>query len=277
MSDRDSTLRLWRSGEHVVLSADELVCVRDEAIAHVVINRPAKRNALTNEIWRDISRTMRWLEEDESVKLVVLRGAGTAAFSAGADINEFPTVYRDLETTLSYNADVHAAQVAVEQLSKPTLALIYGVCVGGGCGLSMACDLRFAAEDSRLGITPSKLGTAYSPSDTRRLVALVGAARAKDMLFSGRLLTAPEANVAGLVDHVAPAAELEGRAAEYARGLLANSQHSIRIAKAVVNGVAGICPRPNSELQELFEESFQSPDFQEGFAAFMAKRPPRFR
>jgi enoyl-CoA hydratase/carnithine racemase len=206
----------------------------------------------------------------------VLRGAGTQAFSPGADIQEFSEVFRDTQSTRTYNAAVRAAQIALERSNKPTLAAIYGPCVGGGCGIALACDLRFAAEDARFGITPSKLGLAYSPPDMKRLVALVGPSRAKDIIYSGRLLGGPEAKDAGLVDFLAPAADLEATASRYAMELLANSQHSIRTAKAIIDSVAGIHVRPDDELHRIFEGTFQGHDFREGYAAFIAKRRPRF-
>ena len=275
MNDR-ATLRLWHAGTTVTLPDDPLACVQDGPIVHVVINRPAKRNAITLQIWRDMAAAMERLAADPAVKLLVLRGAGTQAFSPGADIQEFPEVFRDAESTRSFNAAVRSAQIALERLNKPTLAVVYGACVGGGCGVALACDLRFAAEDARFGITPSKLGLAYSPPDMKRLVALVGPSRAKDIIYSGRLLSGPEAKDAGLVDFLAPAAELEGAVFRYALELLSNSQHSIRAAKAIINSVAGIHARPDDDLDRIFEGTFQGHDFREGYAAFIAKRRPRF-
>ncbi|HEX2891978.1 enoyl-CoA hydratase-related protein [Vineibacter terrae] len=276
MTTTADTLRLWRSEGTAALPPQPLACIRDGAIAHVVINRPAKRNALTAQIWEALPATLRQLGEDPAIRLVVLRGAGTAAFSGGADIEEFPTVFGDAEATRRYNAAVREAQLAVEMLAKPTLAVVHGACVGGGCGLALACDLRFAAADARFGITPSKLGAAYSVPDTRRLVALVGPSRAKDILFSGRLLSAAEAAQWALVDRVFPPSALEAEAAAYAALLLANAHQSLVIAKATINAIAGLCPRPEAELDDLFEGSFQSRDFKEGYAAFMEKRRPRF-
>jgi enoyl-CoA hydratase/carnithine racemase len=275
VNDR-ATLHLWHTGTTVTLPDDPLACVQDGPIVHVVINRPAKRNAITLQIWRDMAAAMERLAADPAVKLLVLRGAGTQAFSPGADIQEFPEVFRDAESTRAYNAAVRAGQIALERLNKPTLAVIYGPCVGGGCGIALACDLRFAADDARLGITPSKLGLAYSPPDMRRLVALVGPSRAKDIIYSGRLLSGAEAKEAGLVDFLAPAADLEAMASRYAIDLLANSQHSIRTSKAIINSVAGIHVRSDEELDRIFEGTFQEHDFREGYAAFMAKRKPQF-
>ena len=272
----ENTLRLWHLGTDASIGDEPLAVMRDGAIAHVVINRPQKRNALTAQIWRELPDCMERLGKDDTVKLAVLRGAGQKAFSGGADIDEFPEVFGNPQSIRTYNAAVRAAQLAVERFGKPVVAVVFGACVGGGCGLALACDMRLAAEDARFGITPSKLGSAYSVPDTRRLVALVGPSRAKDMLFSGRLLTATEAAAWGLVDRVAPAGELEELASAYAKSLLANAHSSLVVAKATINAVAGLAPRPEAELDALFEASFSSRDFHEGFAAFREKRRPRF-
>jgi len=266
----------WFSGDSIPLPGEALACVPDGPVAHVVLNRPAKRNAMTAQMWQGIIAMMGRLAAEPAVKLVVFRGAGGEAFSAGADISEFREVFADERRTRTYNANVRAAQLAVETLEKPTLALIRGACVGGGCGLALACDIRFATTDARFGIPPSKLGTAYSPPDTRRLVALVGPSRAKDMLFSGRLLDAAEAKAIGMVDRVVSDSMFEGAAADYAKLLLANSQGSIRTAKLMVNALSGIDPRPAELLEARFEASFSGADFREGFSAFCEKRPPRF-
>src|SRR5947209_6993161 len=128
MNERAS-LRLWHSGAAVDLPDEPLACVQDGTITHVVINRPAKRNAITLQIWHDLAAAMQRLDADPSVKLLVLRGAGTQAFSGGADIQEFPIVFRDADSTRDFNAAVRASQLALERLNKPTLAVIYGACV----------------------------------------------------------------------------------------------------------------------------------------------------
>lgn len=276
MADATPSLALWFSESVVPLPTDALACLHDGPVAHVVLNRPAKRNSMTAQMWRGIGALMSQLASDSAVKLVVVRGAGAEAFSAGADISEFRDVFADEVRARTYNGYVRAAQIAVETLDKPTLAVIHGACVGGGCGLALACDLRYAAEDARFGVPPSKLGTAYSPPDTRRLVALVGPSRAKDILFSGRLLDAAEAKAIGMVDRILPKSQLENAAADYAKVLLENSQQSIRTAKVMVNSLSGIDPQPADLLEAMFEASFSSPDFKEGFTAFCEKRLPRF-
>lgn len=276
MTSTPASVPLWMSSGSAALPAEPLACIADGPIAHMVINRPAKRNAMTAELWRLIRETVERLAADSAVRLVVVRGAGEAAFSGGADIEEFPRVFADAPSIRAYNELVRTAQIALERLEKPTLAVIRGACVGGGCGVALSCDIRFAADTVRMGITPAKLGTVYSVPDTRRLVALVGISRAKDILFSGRLVDAAEALSLGMVNYVVPPAELDARAAAYARLLLANSRESISTTKAIVNAVAGIAPADEAVLDARFEASFASKDFRKGFAAFIAKRPPKY-
>jgi enoyl-CoA hydratase/carnithine racemase len=270
-------LTRWFEPQPAALPADEpLVCVRDGAVAHVVLNQPGKRNAMGAVMWAAIAPLMAALDADASVRLVVFRGAGAETFSAGADISEFAQTFADAESAARYNAEVRRAQLGVERLSKPTLAVIHGACVGGGCGLALACDLRFASAQARFGIPASKLGVAYSLPDTRRLVALVGPSHAKDILFSGRLLDAAQAAAIGLVNRVVASDELEEAAADYSRLLLANSPQAIGTAKAVINSLSGVHAQAEELLEGRFTASFASADFREGYSAFMDKRSPKF-
>ena len=259
-----------------VNGTDDIVCSRTDAVARLILNRPAKRNAMTSSMWAAIPGLVKQLEADALVKAVVLCGAGEVAFSAGADIGEFEHVYGSHASAKAYNLIVRNAQLAVEQMCKPVVAQIYGSCVGGGCGLALACDVRFAAEDARLGITPSKLGVAYSVSDTRRLVALIGPSRAKDLLFSGRLVDANEGKQLGLLDRVVPTASLESTVSAYVSALTANSPLSIRVVKSMINSLSGVDPKASDDLEQQFQMTFESADFQEGIAAFKEKRKPLF-
>ncbi len=276
MSEAGPFVDAWFGGAPLALPDDPLACVLDGPVAHVVLNQPRRRNAMSARMWRALPPLVARLDADAAVRLVVLRGAGEAAFSGGADIAEFREVYADAARARAYNDEVRAAQLALERMAKPSIALIRGACVGGGCGLALACDLRFAAADARLGITPGRLGAAYSLPDTRRLVVLVGPSRAKDMLFSGRLLGAVEAAAIGLVDRVVAPVALDAAVADYARTLLANSSQSIRYAKRAINAVSGVHPVAEDALDAEFHASFTSADFREGFTAFCEKRPPRF-
>ncbi len=255
--------------------ADLLVDI-DGAIATVTINRPDKHNALNLAIWSRIGPTMATLDADPAVKVIVFTGAGGKAFSAGADMSEFAQTYRTIETTRDYSALVRAAQQAVHDAAKPVLAMIDGICVGGGCGLALACDLRFASDTSRFAITPARIGAAYSFGDTKQLVDLVGPARAKDILFSGALIDAGRAERIGLVDHVHAKDALAAQVRAYAERLCGVSQSSIRVAKQMVNAIKAGADTETEPLREAFERTFAQADFREGYDAFLNKRKPDF-
>ncbi len=254
---------------------DPIILSHERPIARLIFNRPDKKNALTKAMWAAIPELLAKAADDPEVLALIVRGEG-GCFAAGADIAEFPQVYSTPETSRHYSDLVQAAGRALAAFPKPTVAVIRGACVGGGCGLALACDLRFAEQGARIGITPGKLGLAYTLADTRRLVDAVGPSRAKDMLFSGRLVEADEALRIGLVDRVAPPDALASMTLTYLKGLLGNSQYSIRAMKATINAIAGGQTEESAESYETYLQGFESADFQEGYQAFMAKRPPVF-
>jgi enoyl-CoA hydratase/carnithine racemase len=242
--------------------------------ATLVINRPAKRNALTVAMWASIPNLVGRAAGDENVKLIFVRGAG-GIFAAGADIAEMPTVYGSAQAALANDEKIQGAMSAIENCAKPVIALIEGPCVGGGCGIALACDMRFGAHGSRYGITPAKLGLVYGAADTRRLVQAVGLSKAKDILFTGRLLEAEEAHQIGLIDRLVAPEELDDIAALYSEQIGRASQYSVRGQKqilALLRGGADAAPQSRA----LFGASFEGADFKEGFAAFIEKRPANF-
>ena len=208
--------------------------VADE-IATLTLNRPARRNAVNRAMWRGLPEVLE-AARAARVKVLVLTGAGEA-FAAGADIAEFEQVYADRATAGAYFGEIAAAMDALANFESPTLARIDGACVGGGLGLALCCDLRIASDRARLGITPAKLGLMYALSDTKRLVDVVGPTRAKDILYTGRILTADEALAVGLVDAVTSVEGLDAAAAAKAEAIAAASQWSARKAKAVVSRI----------------------------------------
>lgn len=251
--------------------------IRDGRVARLRLDRPARHNAITVAMWRALPGLCAEIEADPEIAAVIVEGASGRAFSAGADIGEFGEVFADEDSTRAYNGVVRAALQAMESLDRPSIALIRGLCVGGGCGLALACDLRFAGDSARLGITPARLGLAYGFADTRRLVATVGPSRAKDMLFSGRLLDTAEARAIGLVDRVLPDAAVEAEALDYARGLAGLAPLTIRAAKRMIEAVMAGADADTAETADLAAAAFRSADFREGQAAFAERRPPRFR
>jgi enoyl-CoA hydratase/carnithine racemase len=246
----------------------------DGQSATLFINRPTKKNAITVGMWAAIPALINEAARDPDVKLLFVRGT-CGVFAAGADIAEMPTVYATSQAALANDEKIQGAMKAIETCPKPVIALIEGPCVGGGCGIALACDMRLGAVGSRYGVTPAKLGLVYGAADTRRLVQAVGLSKAKDILFTGRLLEAQEAHAIGLIDMLVPASELDALAQGYAAKISAASQFSIRGQKqilALLRGGADDSP----ESRALFGESFEGADFQEGFAAFMQKRPANF-
>ncbi len=243
--------------------------------AHLVLNRPEKRNALNEAMWRAIPALLAEAEADNAVRLLVVRGAG-GAFAAGADISEFEEVYATPERAADYSRAIAAALDGLAAFPKPTLAMIEGACVGGGCGIALACDLRFAAEGSRFGITPGKLGLVYTLSDTRRLVNAVGLPAAKDILFTGRLLAADEALRLGLINRLVSAETLAGEVEAYGTLIAAASPRSARVTKQLMALIEAGQSEDDDATRALFLEAFTSADFQEGYRAFLEKRTPKF-
>ncbi len=253
----------------------ELRLERDGAVARIVLARPERQNAIGAAMWQALAGFCSELEHDHQVRMVVVSGEG-GTFSAGADIGEFARVFADRDAAQDYNELVQDALGRLEKLPQPTIAQITGNCIGGGCALAVACDLRFAADDARLGITPARLGLAYALGDVRRLVGLIGVARAKDLLFSGRLMGASEALRLGLLDRMVAADQLAAEVSAYAHSLGALSGNSQRSIKAMIRLVAQGQRDEDDVSRDLRDGAIEHPDFAEGRSAFLARRPPRF-
>ncbi|MEU1014316.1 enoyl-CoA hydratase/isomerase family protein [Streptomyces sp. NPDC005900] len=233
-----------------------------DGVATVVIAHPAKRNAMTADMWRQVPQLLSGLSADPGVRVLVLTGEG-ATFCAGADISSLRGSAEGAQELAV------RAEEALAAFPKPTLAAVRGFCVGGGCQLAGACDLRFADEGASFGVTPAKLGIVYPSSSTRRLVSLVGPATAKYLLFSGELIGAERALRTGLVDEVLPAGGLDARVAEFARVLATRSQLTQAAAKEFAAG------RMDRDAHWT-EQARLGGDTAEGVAAFLERRQPRF-
>ncbi|GAA3378389.1 enoyl-CoA hydratase/isomerase family protein [Streptomyces sannanensis] len=239
-----------------------------DGIATVVISHPAKRNAMTTAMWRALPPLLGTLAADPAVRALILTGDGET-FCAGADITSLRSPGpgqkpRDLAVR---------AEEALAAFPKPTLAAVRGYCVGGGCQLAAACDLRFAEEGSYFGITPAKLGIVYASSSTRRLVELVGPATAKYLLFSAELIDGRRALRTGLVDELLPVGELDKRVAEFSRVLASRSQLT---QAAVKEFAAGLTDRDGYWAEQARAQAQPGGDTEEGVAAFLERRAPHF-
>ncbi len=255
---------------------DDLRVTRDGPVATLTINRPEKRNAITIEMWRALPGMLRGLASDEAVRVVVIRGAGTEAFASGADISEFEQVRGTVEAARAYSAAVEAAERALANVARPTIAMIHGICLGGGLELALACDFRMADRTGRFGITAARLGIVYSLSATRRLASIVGPGRARDILFSARLIGAEEALAMGLVNAVWDPGALEDETYAYAGLLAQQAPLTQRGAKLMLQHMIGEGGMAESDLTAAVEQAYESDDYREGVRAFLEKRPPRF-
>ncbi len=249
----------------------------DGPITTVVFNRPKMRNAISLAMWTEIARVVEGLAKDDSVRGIVFRGAGTRAFASGADISEFKEHRKDTETALRYSAHTEAAYRAIRDCPKPTVAMIFGYCMGGAMAVAMACDLRFAAEGSKFGIPAAKLSIIYGADAVGQLVDLVGPAYAKDILFSARTVDDGEALAMGFIQRLVPEANLERVTYDYLKAVAENAPLSVRGAKATVQlYLEGLDEERRKRLKAMSLETYESEDYAEGTRAFLEKRPPRF-
>ena len=254
-----------------------LRAVTEGGIRTIIADNPSRLNAYTRDMWEALPKLVREAEADSEVRVIVLRGAGTKAFSAGADISEFEG-NRTGDEARRYDEINHEAFETVAQATKPTIAMVHGYCFGGGCELAICCDMRWAAEDAVFSIPAAKLSIGYNPRWIRPMLSVVTAAKAKEMLFTGRRYTAADALAMGLANAVVPGAALEAETRKVALEMAANAPLSIRAAKESVDELVAHPEHPDmAKLDRLVEACFESADYAEGRRAFMEKRKPQFR
>ena len=241
----------------------------------ILADNPARRNAFTAAMWRTLPHMVVTAAGDERVRVLILRGAGEEAFSAGADISEFEAA-RTGDNARDYDRLNHEAFAALSACAKPTIAMIHGPCLGGGLALAVCCDLRLAAQNAKVAIPAARLGLGYDPRWLRPLLAVVPPAPAKEILFTGRRFSAADAERMGLLNRVLPARELEAETRLLAHTIAANAPLSIRAAKRAIDELARQPEHANLEaLDALVAACFASEDYAEGRRAFLEKREPR--
>ncbi len=256
----------------------KLLLAREDGVALLTLNQPDKRNAISVAMWEGIGAVLDECREDNAVRVVILSGAGTKAFSAGADLSEFETRREGAVPRHEYERLTVAARAKLAAFPKPVIARIRGHCLGGGLGLAMHADLRIAAKDSRFGIPAARLGFAMGFDVVARLVSLVGEAHARTLLYTAARIDADEAARIGLVNRAVPDEELSDAVVDLARTIADNAPLAVGAAKLSVDQAAQAPERRDLQAVEAaIAGCFESADYKEGRAAFSAKRSPLFQ
>ncbi len=249
---------------------------RHGEIGIIVLNRPEKLNALNEEVWAGVARHADEVATDPSLKVMILRGVNERAFAAGADIAEFPKVHATPEAAKAYHGAIQQTYNAVANMNKPTIALVQGICFGGGCALALCCDMRYADTTSRFCIPPAKLGIAYSFGETKRLHDLVGPAKTKEMLLGAKVIQAQEALTCGLATRLFAPEDVVAETMAFAEQLSNLSQFSIRTINQVVKTITAGADESTPALNEMIMSGFEGEDYREGRGAFLEKRKAKF-
>ena len=259
-------------------STDKVISRKDGNVGYVIFNNPERRNAMSLEMWEATTRLMDAYAKDDSIRVVVLTGAGDKAFVAGADISKFGDERASEEGVRKYNDAVEAAYASVHEFPKPTIAMIRGFCVGGGMGIASCCDLRIASEDARFAVPAAKLGLGYGYPGVKRLMDIVGPSFTKEIFFTARLFDVMEAVEMGLVNCVIENGELEFYVKDYAATIAANAPLTVDSIKFIVGEACkDELKRDMKRCEDMVDACFKSEDYKEGRAAFMEKRKPVFK
>jgi enoyl-CoA hydratase/carnithine racemase len=254
----------------------DLIHERRGDIAWVTFNRPEARNALTFAMYEELARIAEAANGDDTLRAIVIRGAGDKAFASGTDINQFRE-FKQPQDAIDYEQRIDRILTALEQCRVPTIAAIAGACTGGGGAIAACCDLRVAMKNVRIGFPIARtLGNCLSSASLSRLAALVGPAKVKDIIFTARLIESEEALRIGLVHElVEDLPALEKRAEEMAKQVAANAPLTLRATKEGLRRLQNRLSR--EEAEDLILMCYMSEDFREGMDAFLNKRPPQWK
>jgi len=245
------------------------------AIGQLTLSQPARRNALNAKMWADLPKILNKATKTKSLRALIVTGDGDH-FASGADISEFETLYATASSAKKISDDIAAGFNALASFPLPTIAMIRGACVGGGCGLALCCDIRFADNTAKFAITPAKLGLVYPFSDVQRLIETVGIPHAKDILLSARLIQAKPARKMGLINQLFKVDNLEDKTLEYAQGLTSLSPQSLKVTKQMFAAYQAGQSSETEKSMDWFLDGFSSKDFKKGYKAFLAKQKPDF-
>jgi len=250
----------------------------EDGIGLITFNQPAKRNAISVDMWLGLSEILDVFAADDEVRVVVLTGAGHQAFVSGADVSQFEQQRGNANVEAEYDRLTSAGRTKLAAFAKPVIARIRGFCLGGGLGIAMSADLRIAAVDSEFGIPAARLGIAYGFELVRKLVSLVGPAHARMLLYCGTRIDADEAQRIGLVNRVVRDEDLNMTVVDLARTIADNAPLSVRAAKLAVNeSVKSESEQNAAAVHAAVAACFDSADCREGRSAFLEKRTPVFQ
>jgi enoyl-CoA hydratase/carnithine racemase len=256
----------------------ELITRKENAVGWVIFSNPPKLNAVSHDMWTALPQTIAAFDADPEVRMIVITGDGDKAFISGADISQFEKVRGSAEAQAVYNRAVVDAYEAPARCSKPVLAKIRGICMGGGLGLAAACDVRIAAEDAVFRMPAARLGLGYNFTGITRFVQLLGQANTSDIFFSARKFGAADALSIGFVNRVVPVTDLDREVEAYCSLLAENAPLTMAAAKFAIRQT-GLDPsdRDPKRTAGMIEACFDSEDYREGRKAFMEKRKPKFK
>ena len=249
-----------------------------DGVGVITFNNPAKRNAMSLDMWEGLGHALIELRDDANVRVVVLTGAGDKAFVSGADISQFEKTRHNAEASEEYSKKSAAQRALLADYPKPVIASIRGFCLGGGMQVAMSADIRIASDNSQFGIPAAKLGIAYGYDGLKHLVSLVGPSWARLIMYTGMRIDSAEALRIGLVDRVVPDAELWNATSEIARTISGNAPLAIKAAKITIAQVLKDPDKRDMDaIKAIGSACMDSEDFREGRQAFMAKRKPQFK
>lgn len=256
----------------------KLIARKEGGIGWLIFNQPEKRNAVSFAMWQAIPKVIADYEADPAIRVIILTGAGDKAFVSGADISEFEEKRGSEEAVKIYNAAGDHASAVISGATKPTIAMIRGLCVGGGVALALTTDIRICGKDSFFAVPAARLGLGYRYSGLKKLVDVVGPSFAKEIFFTAGRFTAEDARIMGLVNRVVEPGEVESFTRSYAAKIVENAPMTIKAAKLAANAAAtDESKRDLAEIDRMVAACFASEDYIEGRRAFMEKRKPAFK
>ena len=261
-----------------ISKTEKMIAEKDGAIGWITFNNPARRNAVSMAMWEALGDIVSNYAADDTIRVIVLKGAGDKAFVSGADLSEFEEKRSSPETTKAYHDVSAKANGALRSVGKPTIAMIRGFCVGGGVSVALGCDLRMASDNSRFGVPAAKLGLGYEYDGVKRLIDVVGPSFAKEIFYTARQFSAQEALTMGLINRMLPDTELEAYVRETAASIAANAPLTVGSIKTLVGeAVKTESERDMALCERVVDRCFASEDYVEGRTAFMQKRKPLFK